>query len=238
MNAIVTGGTRGLGLEMVKTLVNLHYQVVVIDYKQHQTLPDSVDFYEVDLAHPEHIQAFYQDYQKKYGICHVLVNNAAIAHFEKPLKEVTDEEIYRLISINLNATIAMSRGFIALREENNSPLYGRIINIASTRWQQNEPHKDLYGASKGGIVSFTISLCNSLAGTGITVNTISPGWIETGDYEKIAPHDHAFHPSGRVGRPEDIAKALTYLVDPENDFVNGNNLVVDGGVSKKTIYPE
>lgn len=238
--AIVTGGTRGLGLAMVNTLVQLGYEVAALDYTQHLPLPNEVVFYQVDLSQPSNIQAFFETYEQQQGICHVLVNNAAIAHFEKPLSSVTDEELYKLIGINLSASIAMARGFVALRGSDltGEPEYGRIVNIASTRFQQNEPHKDLYGASKGGIVSFTISLCNSLANTGITVNTISPGWIETGDYAAIAPHDHAFHPSGRVGKPEDIAKALRYLIDPENDFVNGTNLVVDGGVSKMMIYPE
>lgn len=236
-NAIVTGGTRGLGLAMVIALNELGYNVVALDYKLHQPVPQQVTFYAVDLSRPHEIQAFFDAYKKAYGLCHVLVNNAAIAHFEKKIEAVTDEEIYQLIGINLNVTIAMSRGFFALRDRDRAE-YGRIVNIASTRWHQNEPHKDLYGASKGGVVSFTTSLCNSLGNTGVTVNAISPGWIETGDYSAIAQHDHAFHPSGRVGRPEDVVKALRYLIDPDNDFVNGHNLVVDGGVSKKMIYPE
>ncbi len=114
--------------------------------------------------------------------------------------------------------------------------YGRIIQIASTRHLMSEPGGEAYGASKGGIVSLTHALANSLAGTGITVNCISPGWIHTGDPEKLRPQDHAQHPSGRVGKPSDIASMVMWLCSPENDFVNGENIYMDGGMTRKMIY--
>ncbi|MGL4875369.1 MAG: SDR family oxidoreductase, partial [Clostridium sp.] len=86
------------------------------------------------------------------------------------------------------------------------------------------------------LVSFTNTLAVSLSGTNITVNAVSPGWIETGDYESLTKRYHEQHPSGRVGKPIDIFKACFYLSDKENDFINGANIVVDGGMSKKMIY--
>ena len=109
--------------------------------------------------------------------------------------------------------------------------------MASTRAMQNEPHWDAYGASKGGIVGLTHSLAISLSDRPVTVNAISPGWIHTSD-EALREVDHRQHPSGRVGEADDIVRAVRYLIDRNNDFVNGHNLVVDGGMTKKMIYEE
>ena len=121
---------------------------------------------------------------------------------------------------------------------NEGAEYGRIINIASTRWHQNEAGWEAYGASKGGVVSLTNSLCVSLSDTAVTVNAISPGWIETGDYDALTEADHKQHPSGRVGKPADILRACLFLAAAESDFINGINLVVDGGMTKRMIYVE
>ena len=92
--------------------------------------------------------------------------------------------------------------------------------------------------SVGGLVSLTNSLCVSLRHTPITVNTISPGWIEVKDVMSLTQEDHEQHPSRRVGRPDDIVRACLFLADERNDFINGHNLIVDGGMSKRMIYEE
>jgi len=102
----------------------------------------------------------------------------------------------------------------------------------------SEPDSEAYAASKGGIVALTHALAASLSKDKITVNCISPGWIETGDYDQLRPIDHEQHLSGRVGKPEDIARACLYLTAKENDFVTGINLIVDGGMTRKMIYEE
>ena len=84
----------------------------------------------------------------------------------------------------------------------------------------------------------THALMMSLAEYNMTVNCISPGWIDTGHYGLLKPEDHSQHPSGRVGVPEDIARTCLFLAAPENDFINGQNIVVDGGMTKKMIYVE
>ena len=117
-------------------------------------------------------------------------------------------------------------------------LFGRIVNICSTRYLMSEPGSEGYAASKGGIYSLTHALALSLAEWHITVNSISPGWICTGDYEQLRPEDHAQHPSGRVGKPEDIARMCLFICQEENDFMNGENVTIDGGMTKKMIYIE
>ncbi len=112
------------------------------------------------------------------------------------------------------------------------------MNIASTRAIMSEPNSEGYAATKGGIVAVTHALAASLSDDRITVNAISPGWIETGDYSNLRGADHEQHLSKRVGKPEDIARACLYLTSKENDFVTGVNLVIDGGMTRKMIYEE
>ena len=109
--------------------------------------PD-MDFHLVDLGRPEQIEQAFDEIQRQYGKVDVLINNGAIANFNKPIQQLTFEEFSRVIDVNLKGAFACSRRFIEL---NHSQPYGRIINIASTRWNQNESGWDAYGASKGGV---------------------------------------------------------------------------------------
>ena len=110
------------------------------------------------------------------------------------------------------------------------------MTIASTRAHMSEPHTEAYSASKGGLVALTHALAISL-GPAVRVNCISPGWIFTKG-EKPRPEDHAFHPAGRVGVPGDIAALAAWLLGPDSAFVTGTEFVVDGGMTRKMIYPE
>lgn len=113
---------------------------------------------------------------------------------------------------------------------------GAMVTIASSRARMSEPHTESYSASKGGLVALTYALAISL-GPDIRVNCISPGWIATKGPAPTA-EEHAFHPTGRVGNPEDIASLAAFLVGPESGFITGAEFVVDGGVTRKMIYPE
>ena len=149
------------------------------------------------------------------------------------------EDFDKILSINLRPVFITSRTLALHRKSQaeNHP-YGRIINICSTRYLMSEPGSESYAASKGGIYSLTHALALSLADFHITVNCISPGWIQTNDYERLRPEDHAQHPSKRVGKPEDIARMCLFLCQEENDFINGQNIIIDGGMTKKMIYLE
>ncbi len=102
----------------------------------------------------------------------------------------------------------------------------------------SEPGSEGYAASKGGIYSLTHALALSLSEWNITVNSIAPGWIQTHDYDQLQPVDHSQHPSRRVGKPEDIARMCLFLCEENNDFINGENITIDGGMTKKMIYLE
>jgi NAD(P)-dependent dehydrogenase (short-subunit alcohol dehydrogenase family) len=190
---------------------------------------------------PHYALSFYAPYicrvfeyaRKNFGGVHVLVNNGAISKFSKSVFDITPEEFRKVIDTNLYGSFMCCKQFI---EANKGMDYGRIINIASTRWNQNQADWEAYGASKGGLVSLTNTLCVSLSETPITVNAISPGWIQCSEYDTLSEEDHRQHPSGRVGVPEDIARMVMFLSAPENDFINGANIVIDGGMTKKMIY--
>lgn len=230
---VITGATGGIGWHLCEGFASKGYEVVAIDRELQRPLSEGIHFYTVDFESEEAIRTAFADIKTRFGAVHVLVNNAAMSTFSKPLTEITTEEFDLVLRINLRGAFVCSQAFIHCNE---SESYGRIINIASTRWSQNEANWEAYGASKGGLVALTNSMAISLSNTPITVNAISPGWIQTSNYEDLTTSDHNQHPSGRVGKPRDIVNAALFLADEENDFINAANIVVDGGMTKKMIY--
>jgi NAD(P)-dependent dehydrogenase (short-subunit alcohol dehydrogenase family) len=170
---------------------------------------------------------------ERFGRLDALVSNAGIM-IRKPLRQLTLAEWHHAIDTNLTATFLFARA--AERELRKT--HGAIVTIASTRALMSEANTESYSASKGGIVALTHALAISL-GPDIRVNCISPGWIETKNYSALRRKDHAQHPMGRVGKPEDIAEVVTFLLDPKRSgFVTGANFIVDGGMTRKMIYEE
>jgi NAD(P)-dependent dehydrogenase (short-subunit alcohol dehydrogenase family) len=168
----------------------------------------------------------------------VVVNNVGIGGFES-ITKTTVEHFEKILKTNLNSAFITSRQLALHRESSDvKNKYGRIVNLCSTRYLQSEAGTEAYAASKGGIWSMTHALAVSLAPFHITVNCIAPGWISVDENEVLRPEDHLFHLSGRVGKAEDIARTCLFLCDENNDFINGQCITVDGGVTKKMIYPE
>ena len=168
----------------------------------------------------------------------IIVNNVGISKFSS-ITETSVEDFDKILSINLRPVFITSRLLAIHRKAQSSPNpYGRIVNICSTRYLMSEPGSEGYAASKGGIYSLTHALALSLSEWNITVNSIAPGWIQTHDYGQLQPEDHSQHPSRRVGKPEDIARMCLFLCEENNDFINGENIIIDGGMTKKMIYVE
>lgn len=232
---IITGAAGGIGRYLVKGYADAGARVFAIDIKETTFDYYNVTFCHIDIKDAVSVKALFQNVILENGKPHILINNGAVSKFNKSIFEMTDEEFRQVIEVNLCGTFYCSRAFI---HANSGESYGRIVNIASTRWAQNEPGWEAYGASKGGIVSLTASMAVSLKDTPITVNSISPGWIETESFDSLREIDHLQHPSGRVGKPEDIVKAAMFLSDPGNDFINGENIVIDGGMTKRMFYAE
>ncbi len=228
---IITGGAQGLGKDMAQRFLKIGHKVIVLDVKPIQE--DGIDFFETNLADPKSIEKAFLYIKEKYAKAHILINNGAVSVFVKHINEVTLDDYNTVMNTNLRGAFLCAKEFIQLNQGEN---YGRIINISSTRWHQNMEDWELYGMSKGGIVSLTNSLCVSLRGTNVTVNAISPGHIYTGAWKELEERDNTIHPSNRVGVPRDISNICLFLADPENDFINGANIVVDGGMTKRMIY--
>lgn len=231
---IVTGASRGLGNAIAKAYAKLNANVIAVDIIECKFKENNVDFFKVDLRSEEQINNMFTQVINKYKTVHVLINNGAISMFNKPIFEIDTKEFDEVIAVNLRGSFICSKEFIKV---NKGQDYGRIVNISSTRYNQNEAGWEAYGASKGGLISLTNTMAISLSDTPITVNAISPGWIKVGDYE-LSEIDKKQHPSGRVGIPRDIVNACLFLTNKENDFVNGANIIVDGGMTKKMIYAE
>ena len=231
---VVTGASNGIGKSIAKEYAKLNAKVIAIDIIEHDFKETNIDFYKADLKSEEQIKAVFEDVVKKYNTVHILINNGAISKFNKSIFDIETSEFEEVIDVNLRGSFICSKQFI---KANNGQNYGRIINIASTRYNQNEAGWEAYGASKGGLVSLTNTMAISLSDTPITVNAISPGWIMVDGYE-LSEIDHKQHPSGRVGIPRDIVNTCLFLTNEENDFINAANIVVDGGMTKKMIYEE
>ncbi|MDQ6422817.1 SDR family oxidoreductase [Paenibacillus sp. LHD-117] len=193
---------------------------------------DSVAF-TADVSKPDEISRMFADLEAMLGRVDCVINNAGFGIWKSPY-DLELEEWDSVVNTNLRGTFLCSReGAKLMRRDGGG---GAIVNISSTRALMSEANSEAYAASKGGILSLTHALAVSLGPERITVNAICPGWIETGDYAQLRPEDHGQHPSGRVGKPEDIARACLYLTDPRNDFITGTHITVDGGMTRRMIY--
>lgn len=241
LRVFVTGGASGIGREIVRAFRQENCQVSFcdIDRKRGAETAQSTGakYYYTDVADAVSLTACLDAVLADRGDLDVIVNNAGI-FTTSPITETTVEDFDRVISVNLRPVFITARR-LAIHRHNlaePNPYGGRIINIASTRALMSEASTEPYSASKGGIVALTHSLMMSLAEWNITVNAISPGWIETDATAVHSEADRLQHPSRRVGTPADIARLALFLAEPANDFINGQNLTVDGGMTRKMIY--
>ena len=244
-HVIVTGGTQGIGKTMVLHLLEKGFDVSVFEIDEEainefrQEIPEEiVAVYRVDVSDEEAVENAVEQSAKRFGNISGLINNAAILK-NKPISELSLEEWNRVIGTNLTGSFLCAKYTAPYLKTS----VGRIINIASTRAFQSQPNTEAYSASKGGIYALTHALAASL-GPEVKVNSISPGWIDVSAAKKKAvakqyrfrPEDHAQHPAGRVGKAQDIASMVLFLLADENDFITGQNFVVDGGMTTKMVY--
>ena len=224
---LVTGVAHGIG-KAIAAKLSEKYCVIGVD----KELPEHIfcdTFYQCDLSNMQELQETIIQVKNRCESLYALVNNAGI-FIHKPLQDQSILEWEKIIAVNLTAPYVLSQAL--------SPLlyHGHIINIASTRAYMSEAGTEPYSASKGGIVALTHALSISLSGS-VSVNSISPGWINTDESYVATVEEKAWHASGRVGKPHDIAKVVEFLLEDEDGFITGSDFVVDGGVSKKMVYP-
>lgn len=229
--AIITGAAQGIGRAIAAHYMKANYNVVMADIQQ-ATL-EGATFIQTDVRDETSVQALMARTYEQFGSIDVLINNAGKVVFVDPL-ELTMAQFDDVLNTNLRSVFVCTKEAAKYMKETG----GSIVNMASTRAFMSEPHTESYAASKGGIIALTHAFARSLSPYHITVNSISPGWIETTRYDDLREIDHAQHLSNRVGKPDDIARACLFLTNPDNNFINGENVTIDGGMTKKMIYEE
>jgi NAD(P)-dependent dehydrogenase (short-subunit alcohol dehydrogenase family) len=229
--ALVTGGAKGIGAAIAARLSQDGWRVVVADRDPAGAAPAGGRYELCDVGDEAAVAALVRTVEASEQRLDALVCNAGFM-IRKPIGDLSLAEWTSVLTTNLTSTFLLVRGFEALLRASK----GAVLTIASTRARMSEADTESYSASKGGLVALTHALAISL-GPDVRVNCISPGWILTKGPEPTAAED-AFHPAGRVGKPEDIAALAAFLVGPESGFVTGAEFVVDGGVTRKMIYPE
>lgn len=219
---IVTGGAKGIGLEIVKQFRDAGANVCVIDL-----LPN--DYFQGDIGEAAVIEQFIGKVIKDYGKVDYLINNALPPM--EGLEEADFDSFQRALAVGVTAPFYLSK--LLLPHWNQA---AAIVNITSTRDSMSQANTETYSAAKGALRALTHSLAISLAGK-VRVNAISPGWIETSGAEFDPKGSDALqHPVQRVGQPADIANMVLFLCSDKASFITGETIRIDGGMSRQMIY--
>jgi len=236
--ALVTGASRGIGRAIALELAREGARVAVnyqSNYAKAQEVADEIGkcggkclLVKANLADPKEARAMVKRVADQFTHLDVLVNNAGITR-DKLLPRMTDEDWLEVIQTNLNAMFFCTSAAIPIMTAQS---YGRIINISSMNGQVGAIGQANYSASKGGIFAFTRTAALELAKSGITVNAIAPGFTQTDMFAKvpeaIQTQIKARIPLGRFAQPEEIAKAVVYLV-ADGDYITGQQININGG---------
>jgi NAD(P)-dependent dehydrogenase (short-subunit alcohol dehydrogenase family) len=244
-NIIVTGGAQGIGKIITLSLLREGFSVSVFEndmeaiqeFLEEEPSPDLAIF-QCDVSIENDVAESVRKSADRSGNISGLINNAAISD-NKAIAELTLGEWNRVMGVNLTGSFLCAKYAAPYLKSS----HGSIINICSTRAFQSEANTEAYTASKGGIYALTHALAVSL-GPEVRANCISPGWIDVSAIKKkskakqynLTEEDHQQHPAGRVGKAEDIASMVSFLLKAENSFITGQNFIVDGGMTKKMIY--
>jgi len=236
--ALVTGASRGIGRAIALELAREGAKVAV-NYQSNEAKAKEVAdeikklggtclLVKANLADPKEARAMVQRVAEEFTHLDILVNNAGITR-DKLLPKMTDEDWLEVIQTNLNAMFFCTSAVIPFMTAQS---FGRIVNISSMNGQTGAIGQANYSASKGGIIAFTRTAALELAHSGITVNTVAPGFTETDMFAKVPAamqtQIKARIPLGRFAQPEEIARAVVYLVS-DGDYITGQQINVNGG---------
>lgn len=244
----ITGGAQGIGRGIAQAVMGAGGSVIIGDLDkeagracmQEWAVGDRAVFRQLDVARETSVRRWIDAALTHFGRLDGLVNNAGMADpHQAPLHELSLETWNHYIGSNLTGAFLCSKHALPSLTRDG----GAIVNIASTRALQSEPHTEAYAATKGGLLALTHAMAVS-AGPDVRVNAILPGWIATDAWKKpqarhrpkLSRRDRAQHPVGRVGTPEDIGALAVYLLSATSGFITGQHFVVDGGMTIKMQY--
>jgi NAD(P)-dependent dehydrogenase (short-subunit alcohol dehydrogenase family) len=245
---LITGGAQGIGRGIAQCVLGAGGSVLIGDLDANAgracidewNVGQRAAFRRLDVSSESSVKGWVGVALKTFGRIDGLVNNAGIA--DPDIGSFADLTLARwneYLATNLTGAFLCSKHALASLKES----HGAIVNVASTRALQSEPHTEAYAASKGGLVALTHAMAVSFGPT-VRVNAILPGWIATDDWRKpasrrtpqLSKRDHAQHPAGRVGTPQDIGDLAVYLLSTQSGFITGQHFVVDGGMTIKMQY--
>jgi len=237
--AMVTGGIGGLGTEICKALAQAGRTVIAVDLDSRQERVDAfrqevngqdIHFAAADVADYESCGALVREVESRHGSLDILVNNAGITR-DSTLKKMDRGQWDAVLDVNLGSAFNLCGHAVAGMQARG---FGRVVNISSVSGQTGNFGQTNYAAAKAGLHGFTMSLAREVATKGITVNSISPGYIETAmtgamPAEVLAKITTAI-PAGRMGKPGDIARTVAFLTDDAAGYITGANVPVNGGL--------
>lgn len=217
---IVTGGVQGIGKCIAEEFRKNNACVCILDKQPNE-------YFTGDIADKDTLEKFAQKVIGEYGKIDCLINNAL--PLMKGISQCTYEEFNYALQVGVTAPFYLTKLFLPYFAPGAS-----IVNISSSRDRMSQPQTESYTAAKGGIRALTHALAVSLSGK-VRVNSISPGWIDT-EYKEYTGPDAIQQPAGRVGNPMDIANMVLYLCSDKAGFITGENICIDGGMTKHMIY--
>ena len=218
--AVVTGGASGIGKVIAEQFQAAGARVCIID-----VLPN--DYFVGDLADQAVLEAFARKVIDQYGRVDYLIHNAK--PLTRGIQDCSYDEFNYALRVGITAPFYLTKLFAPYFSPD-----GAVVNISSSRDRMSQPQTESYTAAKGGIHALTHALTVSLAGK-VRVNSISPGWIDTEGTHYTGP-DAVQQPAGRVGNPMDIANMVLYLCSDKAGFITGENICIDGGMTRQMIY--
>jgi len=216
--ALVTGGTRGIGAAIADRLAADGWAVA--------RMSRSGGDVQADVADTEQVRAAFASVRERFGPVLVLVNNAGVRADGLTIR-MSEDDWHAVIDTNLNGAFHCTRPAL---DDMLSARWGRIVNVSSVVAQRANPGQANYVAAKAGLLGFTRTVAREMARKGITCNAVTPGVIETEMTTDVADEIVKAVPAGRVGRPEEVASAVAFLVSDEAAYVNGATLAIDGAL--------
>ncbi|MGD9809245.1 MAG: SDR family NAD(P)-dependent oxidoreductase [Deferribacterales bacterium] len=218
--AVVTGGANGIGKATAELFRARGAHVCIIDIQPN-------GYFTGDISDKSVLETFAEKVISDHGRVDCLVNNAI--PLMKGINDCTYEEFEYAMRVGVTAPFYLAKLFLPYFAEGAS-----VINISSSRDRMSQPQTESYTAAKGGISALTHSMAMSLGGK-VRVNSISPGWVDTKGVNYTGA-DAEQHPAGRVGRPSDISEMILFLASDKAGFITGENICIDGGMTKQMIY--